>query len=297
MYELIQTGEQSYYIDCPSKIGVYDSDGQNVFLIDSGNDKDAGKRAYRIIKDNNWRLWGILNTHSHADHIGGNRYLQNQTGCTVFAPGMESAFTRFPILEPSLLYGGYPCKDLRHKFLLAQESNALDFMNPNLQDPRFPHELEVIPLPGHCFDMVGYRTPDGTVFLADCISSAATLEKYAVSFIYDVGAYLDTLDRVEQLEASMFVPAHAEASQNVRPLVKLNRDKVHEIAGHILTLCKEPTSFEKILQGIFRRYHLVMTFEQHALVGSTIRSYLSWLKEQDAVTVIFDDNMLLWKCK
>lgn len=30
-----------------------------------------------------------------------------------------SDFTRHPILEPSFLYGGYPCEDLRHKFLLA----------------------------------------------------------------------------------------------------------------------------------------------------------------------------------
>ena len=33
------------------------------------------------------------------------------------------------------------------------------------------------------------------------------------SFIYDVGAYLETLDRVEKMEAAMFVPAHGKASE------------------------------------------------------------------------------------
>ena len=33
---------------------------------------------------------------------------------------------RHPVLEPSFLYGGYPPKDLRHKFLLAQESDAAE---------------------------------------------------------------------------------------------------------------------------------------------------------------------------
>ena len=70
----------------------------------------------------------------------------------------------------------------------------------------------MIPLLGHFFDMVGFRLPDGVVFLADCISSRETLDKYAVSFIYDVGAYLETLDMVEGMKAAMFVPAHAEAS-------------------------------------------------------------------------------------
>ena len=63
--------------------------------------------------------------------------------------------------------------------------------------------------------------PDGVVFLADCISSMDTLKKYAVSFIYDVGAYLETLNKVEKMEAAMFVPAHAEASADIKELVRL----------------------------------------------------------------------------
>lgn len=195
MYELVQVGEKSYYINCPAKIGVYLADEYNVYLIDSGNDKDAGRKVRQILEKNNWKLKGILNTHSNADHIGGNRYLQNQTGCIVFSGGIEAAFTQYPILEPSFLYGGYPCKDLRHKFLLAQDSNVTSFSDVN-----FPKEIEIVPLPGHFFDMVGFRTPDQTVFLADCISSKETLEKYAISFIYDVEAYLKTLDKVERVK-------------------------------------------------------------------------------------------------
>ena len=82
----------------------------------------------------------------------------------------------------------------------------------------------MIPLPGHFFDMVGFRMPDGVVFLADCISSQETLEKYAVSFIYDADAYLETLDMVEGMEASMFVPAHAEVASGIKELVQYNRD-------------------------------------------------------------------------
>ncbi len=92
----------------------------------------------------------------------------------------------------------------------------------DFSDESFPKEIEVIPLPGHFFDMVGFRMPDGVVFLADCISSRETLDKYAVSFIYDVGAYLETLDKVEQMEAVMFVPAHVDASADVKPKIPNN---------------------------------------------------------------------------
>ena len=49
MYELIQAGERTYYIDCPSKIGIYRIDDEKVCLIDSGNDKDAGKKVLKIL--------------------------------------------------------------------------------------------------------------------------------------------------------------------------------------------------------------------------------------------------------
>lgn len=290
MYELVQVSESCYYVNCPAKIGIYVEDQEHVYLIDSGNDKDAGRKVRQILDKNGWHLTAILNTHSNADHIGGNRYLQGQTGCKIYASGIEAAFTRNPVLEPSFLYGGYPCKDLRHKFLMAQGSDVTD-----LRDEGFPKEIKVIPLPGHFFDMVGFCTPDDVVFLADCISSRETLEKYAVTFIYDVGAYLETLDKVEKMEAAMFVPAHAEASADVRELVRLNREKVYEIAERILGVCEEPMCFERILQVVFRGYGLSMDMEQYVLVGSTVRSYLAWLKDDGKVSAGCTDGMLLWQ--
>ena len=38
-----------------------------------------------------------------------------------------------------------------------------------------------------------------------------------------------------------------------------------------------------------------MSFEQYVLVGSTVRSYLSWLKDTKRVDVIFENGQLLWK--
>lgn len=290
MYELIKVTENCYYINCPAKVGIYLADKDHAYLIDSGNDKDAGKKVWQILDKNGWHLTAIMNTHSNADHIGGNRYLQSQTGCRIYSGGIEAAFIRYPVLEPAFLYGGYPCRELRHKFLMAQESDVEDFSREG-----FPEDIKVIPLPGHFFDMVGFGTPDGVVFLADCISSRKTLDKYGLTFIYDVGAYLKTLDMVENMEAAMFVPAHADVAADIKDLVRYNRSKVYEAADRILSVCREPVCFEKILQEVFRGYGLSMNFEQYALVGSTVRSYLSWLNDQGKLGAGFEDNLLLWK--
>ena len=290
MYELIRLTDRCGYIQSPAKIGLVRLAEDRVCLIDSGNDKDAGRKVRQLLDANGWRLDAIYDTHSHADHIGGGQYLQKQTGCRIYAPGIECAFTRHPVLEPSLLYGGFPGRDLRHKFLMAQPSDALP-----LTEDVLPEGWQLIPLPGHSFDMVGFRTADGVVYLADCLSSRETLEKYRIGFLWDVAAYLDTLERVKTMEGTMFVPAHAPAAESVAELAQINIDAVMEVAQAILDICREPVCFERVLQGLFRKYALVMTFEQHALVGSTVRSYLSWLRDAGRLTARFEDDMLLWE--
>ena len=290
MYELVQVSERDYYIQSPAKIGLIKLNDDDVCLIDSGNDKDAGRKVRQILDANNWKLTAIYNTHSNADHIGGNQYLQKQTGCKVYAPGIDQAFTRHPILEPAFLYGGYPFRELRHKFLVAQESDALELTQDVL-----PDGFQMIPLPGHFFDMVGFRTPDDDVYLADCLSSRATLDKYQVSFIYDVEAYLKTLEMVRSMQAKMFIPAHAEASEEIADLAQCNIDKVHEIAEKIERICVQPLCFESILQKLFSEYDLNMTYEQYILVGSTVRSYLAWLKDAGRINAEIVNNSLLWE--
>lgn len=38
-----------------------------------------------------------------------------------------------------------------------------------------------------------------------------------------------------------------------------------------------------------------MTFEQYILVASTVRSYLTWLKETGRLQAVFENNLLLWR--
>lgn len=290
MYELIQVSDSTYYVQSPAKIGLVKLNGKDVCLIDSGNDKEAGRKVRQILDANGWSLKAIYNTHSHADHIGGNQYLQAQTGCKVYAKGVECDYVNHPILEPVSLYAGCPPKELRHKFLMAQPSAA-----EPLTDGVLPEGFSIIPLPGHSMDMVGYRTADDVVFLADCLSSQATLEKYGIPFIHDVGAYISTLEAVEKMEARMFVPAHADPAEDISGLARLNIDRAVDIGDEILGICSEASSFEDVLRKLFVRYGLTMTLEQYVLVGSTVRSYLAWMMDAGKLTVDIRDGLPAWK--
>lgn len=288
--ELIKAGEKTYYIKNPTNIGIYKIDEENVYLIDSGNDKEAGKKILKIIQEQGWKVKGIINTHSNADHIGGNRIIQDRTNCEIYAYNIEKSFTKYPILEASFLYGGYPFKELRNKFLLAKESNKVINITNNL-----PEGLEYFNLKGHFFDMIGIRTSDNVIFIADSLFSKETIEKYHLFFIYDVKEFLNTLNTLKQMKGNLFIPSHCEATKDLSSLINLNENKINEITNNIYSYCKNQVTFEEILKYIFDKYSLNMNSNQYVLIGSTIRSYLSYLYDGNKITYEFNDNKMIWK--
>jgi glyoxylase-like metal-dependent hydrolase (beta-lactamase superfamily II) len=298
MYELIKAAEHSWYIECPAKVGIYVSDEtdengkRRAYLIDTGNDKDCGKKVLKALEKENIALQAVFITHSNADHVGGCRLITGRLGIPAYAPGIESCITENPLMETSYLYGGYPPRDLRHKFLMAQACGCEDL---NRHPEALPDGLTVIPMHGHYFDMAGYRTCDGAVYIADCVSSRENLEKYQLWVIYSVPDFLETLKSVMEMEADLFIPSHADATENIRPLALYNIDKVNETADMILSILKEPMVSDELIRRIFREYDLQFSFEQYVLVGSTVRSYLSWLRDEKRADAYIDDCRIMWK--
>jgi glyoxylase-like metal-dependent hydrolase (beta-lactamase superfamily II) len=263
-----------------------------VILIDSGIDKETGKKILKIFAEKNWTLEIIINTHSNADHIGGNKLLSERTSCKIYSTPLESAFCKYPVLETSFLYGGFPNKKLRNKFLFAEPSNVNDIAEMPL-----PPGMDIIPLKGHFFDMIGVKTPDDICFLADCVSSQSVIDKYHIAFIYDVAEYLNSLDMVETLKGKLFIPSHADAVSGMKALCEINRKKVLEIIESIKSICEKPIAFEELLKSLFDKYNLTMDFNQYVLVGSTVRSYLSYMLDNQILNAEFIENKLLWQCQ
>lgn len=287
--ELIKITEKTYYIKNATNIGIYKINENEVYIIDTGNDKDAGKKILKIIEEQGWKVKGIIITHSNADHIGGNKVIQDRTNCDILAYNIEKNFTENPILEPSFLYGGYPFKDLRNKFLLAKESNVIPIQN------NLPEGLEYFELKGHFFDMIGIKTSDDIYFLADSIFSEETINKYHLFFIYDVKEFLNTLDYLKTLKGKLYIPAHCEATNDISKLIEINKNKIQEIIEKIYNICKEEKTFEDILKNVFDEYKLTMNVNQYVLVGSTIKSYLSYLYDENKLKYEFKNNEMLWK--
>ncbi|MFI3173754.1 MAG: MBL fold metallo-hydrolase [Bacillota bacterium] len=289
MYELCQVSDSSYYMNAPTKVGIVKLSENEVCLIDSGSDKDAGRKVRQILDKENWELKCILNTHSHADHIGGNEYLQKQKNCKIYIPEEELAFAEYPLMESAFLYGGFPPKDLRNKFLMAQPSQC-----EALTEETLPNGIASIDLQGHTMAMTGFRTKDDVVYVGDAIWSKEILEKYHISFLYDVEQTLLSLEKLKKMKAKKFVLAHGEPTESIGSLAQYNIDNIMETHDLILDFCKDKVTFEKLLQHIFLKYKIQMNFGQYVLIGSTVRSYLGYMKNKGLLDISFENAEMFW---
>lgn len=289
--ELTKLGEKTYCIQNPTNIGIYKLDDDKICIIDTGNDKESGRKILKIINEQNWQVECIINTHSNADHVGGNKFIQDRTNCKILSSKIETAIINNPELEPALLYGAMPLNELNNKFLLAKESNC------QVIDNNLPEGLEYFTLKGHFIDMIGIKTSDNIYFLGDSIFSEETINKYHIFFIYDIEKYLQTLDFLETLNGTFYIPSHVKPLTDLKELIKVNKNKINEICNKILSFCQNPVTTEEIIKNIFDTYNLEININQYALLGSTIKSYLTYLNNQNKVEYFFKDNLLYWVIK
>lgn len=291
---MIQLNNSTYYFPSPSNAGLYIQNNKAI-LIDSGNNKETGRQILKVLKEHNLELILIVNTHSHADHIGGNEFLQKRTVCRIAATAVEAAFIEHPILESSVLNGGFPHKRLRNKFLLAKSSTVTDTITNNGQI--MDTSLNAVPLSGHFLDMIAVETPDGVLFTADSIISEEILSKYHLHFLYAVGAHFETLEMLKKREDKLFVPSHGKpvSLSEFRALVDYNEQKIRENIAVVLESIRDPMVSEEILANVCRYYKIELNANQYVLIFSTVRSILSYLLDEKQVDVSYNTGQMLWR--
>jgi glyoxylase-like metal-dependent hydrolase (beta-lactamase superfamily II) len=289
----ITLSKQVSYIASPSNVGLYVGPHGTV-LIDSGNNADMGRKILKYLRESEQTLRAVALTHSNADHAGGAAFIASRTTVPVYANPIEATFCAYPFLESSFLWGGFPPASLRGKFLMAQSCivKSLESNNP-------PEELEgitIISLPGHYFGQCGYFS-EGVLFAGDALFGPDSITKHPVFFIYDIEAFLHSLDTIQTLAPSIVVPAHGVATKDITSIINLNRNTVEQIITLILDFCVNPCTQEELLAHFCSHFNIQLDWNQYVLVGSTLRSYLAYLLEKEMLACEFINSRLVWKKK
>jgi len=289
--ELVHLHGKSWVIPGPTNIGLIEKN-DGVYLIDSGNDKDAGRKINKLLAEKEWNLLGIINTHSNADHIGANDYFQRMTECRIYATRTEKSFIESPQIEASFLWGGFTVDEMKNKFFEAKGSKVTDIIQENTE---ILDDVHIIGLPGHYFQMAGVVSADRVAYVGDAMFGEQILEKYKIPFIYDVAQYRQTITKIREIEARYYVLSHGKIEEKIKGIADVNSGKVDEVESNILDIVTAKKTFEEILQSLCNKMRINLDIAQYALVGNTVRSFLSYLCNQKKIKYSFIDNKMHWE--
>ncbi len=266
-------------------------------LIDSGLDTQTAKKIKKGLDAIAQPLCAIIQTHAHADHFGGNAYL---LGCwpeaQVYAPPLEEAIIRYPILEPIYLnMGAEPLADLRNKFLLAQASRV-DHLLP-LEDvvQIDGMEFSILSLPGHSWQQVGVVC-ENICFAADSYLGEEVLEKHKLPFLVDAHETLLSLTKLRETNYSGYLPGHGPYITSVINSVQKNIEWHQRIYSVLEEILEEEHTLENALALLCERLHIcIENASSFVLFRTAFMGYLVGLQKEERVVFRFAQNRWLWR--
>lgn len=305
--------ENVFYIPGATNVGVIAVNGKrgskakDLYLVDSGGDSEDAARIFSSLVElfpeekGGFNLVAVINTHSHADHCGGNAFFVQKTGCQIWCDRIESAGLECSLLQSIITCGSMPLPHLQSSYYVAKPSKADRFIDENSEIRlRGGGKINFISLPGHYLNMLGvlFTSKKGeTVFFpGDAVFGRMHVLKYWISYLVDLGAFKQTLSKLNETDFDWYIPCHGEPCQRIQETVEMNKIAILSTEYCILRALRDGRrlTFSELMKAIADMNDIKLRTPQYLLIGSTIRAYLYYLYQENKIDCAMKENQLFW---
>jgi glyoxylase-like metal-dependent hydrolase (beta-lactamase superfamily II) len=274
------------------------SSGTSALIVDTGLDESHARKLLRSLQQAGLTPAAILNTHSHADHHGGNAFILGRfPGMPIYAPPFEAAIIAQPLLEPLYLYGACPPRELQTKFLLAPASQTMP-----IQAGRHTLggvEVELLEVPGHAVQMFAVRRGK-VLYAADAMFGPATLAKHPLSFCVDSAAQKASAHALLALEGiELTVPGHGDPTSDLTALIHFNLNSLERTTSAVLNACQQGAACtDELLARVCATLNTEMTNAGAVVLNrSVVAAHLAELLAAGRVELRVENNRMLFAAK
>lgn len=297
--ELKKINGNSYYFLARLAVGaIVNPANKQVILIDSCLDENSARAIWTALRDEGLTVAAIINTHSHADHCGGNAFFQAQNPqLKIYASAFEKHFIETPFLEPYYFsMGAVPFKELRIKFLEAIPSVVTDvipYVDGKIAINDIP--LEIITLPGHAFGAIGIgNAVDRVFYCGDALFDEATLSKHKVPYFADINAARNSWQKLLAIveRYGSFVLYHGGLVKDLAQCIAANHARFNEIENFIYTQVSQSIAVDAVLQAIITKYNIPQEIAPYHLTRTCVLAYLAGLQQQNKIGITVKNGIL-----
>ena len=307
---IIELSSGVYVIPATTNVGVITNEsnsGIEVYLVDSGCTEIDGEYVFDVLKaffeqlGQTFTLKAIITTHGHADHCGAHIFLREQTGCQVWAAKHEQGAMETPIIQSSVLWGGFPPHELRTLFFMPSSTKVEHFISKDdVIELSGGRKLSFIELKGHSYEALGaiITTKNGhkIIFPGDNIFPRNEIMNHWIPLIMNPVEYMDSLDQLCALEnVEWCIPSHGDfLKRNINEAAELNKIAIISTRTCILDSLKSKKrlTVEEIVKYVADKNDMQLSLSQYALVQSTVKSYIAVMHDAREIKMEVSDNKL-----
>ncbi|MDD2943422.1 MAG: MBL fold metallo-hydrolase [bacterium] len=233
--------------------------GENAAIIDTGIAATAEELIHKIneVLPDDCRLSQVFLCHDEFDHVGGIASLRKAY------PGLQvmaSTGVAAKLADPDFLRTSY-AEQSKHAAALQQEMTipieewcSLTSVDHTIKPGDHFHlgydvEIRVIDASGYRSNQLGYYVmPDKCIVAAEAVGSYHGRDKSVPSFSDNFNDYMNTLDRIAQLDLSVVALPHAGAITG--ELAQKFIDQIREAATALRTNLKDRINSGEIIDNI-----------------------------------------------
>lgn len=241
------TGKTGYMLAAGVLIPVYCLNDHEIVMVDSGLKEDPELLSFLTERD--LRVYAVLQTHLHIDHIANNNIFYQRYGTRIFAHevGIARINTGTRLLHEWHIYTP-----------IAQDGYTADFNYPLEPITDSDHEInlrgasfQVVPLPGHSADHLGFVTPDGVFCIGDAILSPYKVEHSKLPYFEDIHDSIRTMERIGRSRNPYYALAHMEVIErrDMPGLIRKNIALQSKVNREILEIVNDPVPVEELIRS------------------------------------------------
>lgn len=292
---LQQISERVWWLGGAVSSVAVDNGAGGALIVDTGLDDAQARKLVRGLGAQGLTPAAILNTHSHADHHGGNAHILSRfPDLPVYAPALEAAIIQHPVLEPLSLYGAMPPAELQTKFLLAPASpaQALDAGRHALGGA----EVELLEVPGHAAQMFAVRI-DKVLYAADALFGPEALSKHPLTFCADSAAQKASAQALGELSGIRTVlVGHGDPCGDLHALAAANLAAYAQTTAWVLEAATQGTAgLDELLARAAALAGVQMKQMGPLLLNrAVVAAHLKELLTDGRVNAEIMENRLLW---
>ncbi|MGD9278239.1 MAG: MBL fold metallo-hydrolase, partial [Desulfobacterales bacterium] len=161
----------------------------------------------------------IINTHCHCDHIGGNRIIQEKSGCDI---AMHKIGKHFIDTQDdwSTWWKYYNQKaDFFTCTRILEDGNVIDIG---------PHRFKILHTPGHASDgIVLYNEEEKVLISSDTLwendLAVMTIRIEGSTALFQM---MESLEKLESLEVNLVCPGHGVPFSNMKHAISKSKKKI-----------------------------------------------------------------------